>query len=298
VTESCAAEHALHESAPADPRGRSPMPRSRDRRLRTRARLSDFWSHSAPACRGDSIESAYAGLFRGDGVDSRRCSSTILTQVIVRHVLATRPTDRGARPARFFRTQRSPCVTRRRHGQPTNDGRRAGADIGFRHAGRAPGTEQGTSAHGELRRSRRRVGRAILGSRRAIRFRDQPDRDRPAAYGVDASVGKVDRAFPGDRRDDPSATANRDATGFWHVGLDAEASALLNDLYNAPTVDEDRMKRLLCLFQLDVRRSRGHAARAGRTPGLPGDGDGRRRTSPSSKPQTVAEPSAPRKRMT
>jgi len=42
-----------------------------------------------------------------------------------------------------------------------------------------------------------------------------------------------------------------DAHWVWHVGLDAEASALLNDLYNRADVDEDRMKRLLCLFQLD-----------------------------------------------
>jgi hypothetical protein len=37
----------------------------------------------------------------------------------------------------------------------------------------------------------------------------------------------------------------------WHVGLDAEASALLNDLYNRVEVDDERMGRLLCLFQLD-----------------------------------------------
>ena len=36
----------------------------------------------------------------------------------------------------------------------------------------------------------------------------------------------------------------------WHVGLDAEASALLNDLYNRADVDHDRMGRLLCLFEL------------------------------------------------
>ncbi len=37
---------------------------------------------------------------------------------------------------------------------------------------------------------------------------------------------------------------------MWHVGLDAEASALLNDLYNRAEVDDDRMRRLLCLFEL------------------------------------------------
>jgi hypothetical protein len=34
------------------------------------------------------------------------------------------------------------------------------------------------------------------------------------------------------------------------VGLDAEASSLLNDLYNQVEVDEQRMARLLCLFEL------------------------------------------------
>ena len=41
-----------------------------------------------------------------------------------------------------------------------------------------------------------------------------------------------------------------DARWVWHAGLDAEASALLNDLYNRIDVDEARMGRLLCLFEL------------------------------------------------
>jgi hypothetical protein len=41
-----------------------------------------------------------------------------------------------------------------------------------------------------------------------------------------------------------------DARWAWHVGLDAEASALLNDLYNRVEIAEERMKRLLCLFEL------------------------------------------------
>jgi hypothetical protein len=36
----------------------------------------------------------------------------------------------------------------------------------------------------------------------------------------------------------------------WHVGLDAEASALLNDLYQGHTVDEERLSRLISLFRL------------------------------------------------
>jgi hypothetical protein len=36
----------------------------------------------------------------------------------------------------------------------------------------------------------------------------------------------------------------------WHVGLDAVASSVLNDLYNNNAVDEAHMNRLLCLFEL------------------------------------------------
>jgi hypothetical protein len=37
----------------------------------------------------------------------------------------------------------------------------------------------------------------------------------------------------------------------WHVGLDSEASALLNDLYEGREVAAERMKRLVSLFRLD-----------------------------------------------
>tara|TARA_B100000686_G_C16637783_1_gene888285 strand:- start:685 stop:1185 length:501 start_codon:yes stop_codon:yes gene_type:complete len=39
----------------------------------------------------------------------------------------------------------------------------------------------------------------------------------------------------------------------WHIGLDAEATALLNDLYNDDIVEDDRMERLLSLYRLDFK---------------------------------------------
>jgi hypothetical protein len=36
----------------------------------------------------------------------------------------------------------------------------------------------------------------------------------------------------------------------WHVGLDAQASSILNDMYTGVDVNEDRMGRLMCLFRL------------------------------------------------
>ena len=43
----------------------------------------------------------------------------------------------------------------------------------------------------------------------------------------------------------------RDERWSWHVGLDATASAILNDLYNDADVGEDRLARLISLFRLE-----------------------------------------------
>ena len=42
-----------------------------------------------------------------------------------------------------------------------------------------------------------------------------------------------------------------DAAWRWHVGLDVEATALLNDLYEGRAVEPARMRRLVSLFRLD-----------------------------------------------
>ncbi|WP_448207539.1 DUF6352 family protein [Azospirillum sp. sgz302134] len=43
----------------------------------------------------------------------------------------------------------------------------------------------------------------------------------------------------------------RDERWVWHVGLDAEASAIMNDLYNGVEVGEERLARILALFRLE-----------------------------------------------
>lgn len=51
----------------------------------------------------------------------------------------------------------------------------------------------------------------------------------------------------------------------WHVGLDADASAILNDLYEGHAVDEDRFARILALFRLEFKDpSAAHSEMAGR----------------------------------
>ena len=43
-----------------------------------------------------------------------------------------------------------------------------------------------------------------------------------------------------------------DEAWSWHIGLDAEATKVLNDLYRGNDVDEDRLRRILCLFKLET----------------------------------------------
>jgi len=42
-----------------------------------------------------------------------------------------------------------------------------------------------------------------------------------------------------------------DEDWVWHVGLDAEATTLLNDVYSGADVEEERMKRIVGLFRVD-----------------------------------------------
>jgi hypothetical protein len=39
----------------------------------------------------------------------------------------------------------------------------------------------------------------------------------------------------------------------WHVGLDVEATAMLNEIYEGGEVEEERMKRVVGLFRIDFR---------------------------------------------
>lgn len=46
-----------------------------------------------------------------------------------------------------------------------------------------------------------------------------------------------------------------DEEWIWHVGLDAEASGMLNEIYNDGEVDEKRMKRVIGLYRLEFEQA-------------------------------------------
>jgi hypothetical protein len=69
----------------------------------------------------------------------------------------------------------------------------------------------------------------------------------------------------------------------WHVGLDAEANAILNDLYEAREVDEARLARILALFRLEFKDAAAVAPEVAGRPvylGMAMTADGRLRLKP------------------
>ena len=83
-----------------------------------------------------------------------------------------------------------------------------------------------------------------------------------------------------------------DKRWVWHVGLDAEASALLNDLFNRVEVDEERMGRLLVSLRAQVRESCRHASGDCRPSRLSRDGDGCAVAAQAETAEPASQPSA------
>jgi hypothetical protein len=48
-----------------------------------------------------------------------------------------------------------------------------------------------------------------------------------------------------------SIPAIEEAQWAWHIGLDVESTALLNDLWRNVSVDPGRLRRLIALYRLD-----------------------------------------------
>lgn len=253
VPDSDAPELALHESLLADPR-RPVTPAevaalgdadARDNYtvwLRFRARLA-----GAP-----SIESAYLGLFRGEGVDVPPLFVHQLTQILLRHILGPDAEGLEARAAEMlFRPQKITLV---------EDGGVMAADdatVELFASGEAFGSL------GELlarnRTPRRTVDLDVLDAGnqdtywgRSERFdlAVSLNRGQPALAALCRVLGRWIAHFTGVQVGIEPLRAIDDSRWSWHVGLDAEASALLNDLYNGAPVDDARMGRLLCLFRL------------------------------------------------
>jgi hypothetical protein len=253
LPESCGDELALHELLLAQPRAEITAQQlaalaDEDARsnyaiwLRFRQRLL---AHP-------TLEASYMALFRGDGVDVPPLFVHQLTQTLLRHTLGGQATAMQARAAEMlFRPQRISVQ---------EDGQVMAADDETvqRHA-----ISANLGAIGELLKQ----GGATIRTAELDVLRDSDDsvyweRDESHDLVISLNHGQpaltaLCRVLEGWVRHFLGTAVHIDVANsidgdnwVWHVGLDAQASAVLNDLYQGRDISADRMSTMLCLFQL------------------------------------------------
>ena len=201
----------------------------------------------------DSLEAAYLALFRGEGIDVPPLFVAQLTQIILRHLLGETADPLAARAAEALFRPHKIAVT--------DDGAVMAADEATVELYAEGG---GFGSLGELlarnRTPARTVDLDVLDTDNAASYWERDERHdvsislnrgRPALSALMRVMEDWIAHFLGVDVSIRSEREIDDAHWRWHVGLDAEASAILNDLYNRQSVDEARMRRLLCLFRLD-----------------------------------------------
>jgi Family of unknown function (DUF6352) len=269
VDESCAAERRLHAALQVDPaRPVAPAELERIADPDAQQNYRVFLHFRDRVLQAGSIEAAYVGLFHGAGVDIAPLFVDLLAQAILRHLLDASDDAFEWRAAQMlFRPQRCTRIDGR-----LVAGDRATLDLlnetgGYGELGRllaaagaAPravqlevlSTDNAAAYFAEAERHRflldltqeveRDLGHGV-GLRLANAHSGQKALARVLERWVAHLLGVQVRIRPLARIDD--------AQWRWHVGLDATASALLNDLYEGREVDDQRLQGVTGLFRLD-----------------------------------------------
>jgi hypothetical protein len=253
VLESCPAERELHDRLLAQPRTGVPDASlgaiaDADARENYRVWLR-FRDRLAAAA---TLEQAYIGLFAGAGVDVPPLFVHQLTQILLRHVLGT-----GADP---FEARSSEMLFRPQRISVLADGAVMAAD---ERSVELYATTAGFGSLGELLKQTQTPARTVdldvLSEENASVYWERDERfdlaislnrGQPALLALSRVLERWIAHFLSVKVTIAPQREIEDARWVWHVGLDAEASGVLNDLYNRAEVSDERMERLLCLFEL------------------------------------------------
>lgn len=246
VEESCDAERALHARLVEDPFGavdEVELAAIRDRDVvhnyQAVLRFRDFLA------KYDTIESAYLALIRGDAPSGIPPLFTEhLVQVMLRGILDGESDPMQIRAAELlFRHQ---AVT-------LDDGRIMVADHATvqLHAGYQKALKQSERPD--------EVMIDILASENADEYWSRSDMfntsvdiafTQPALDALCRVMEKWVQHFLGQTVTIIPVVKIEEENWQWHVGLDADATGILNDLYEDKEVGEDRLAQILCLFKL------------------------------------------------
>lgn len=254
VAESCDAERALHAALMQDPRREvtdAEIAAIADPGARENYRVMMHFRGRLLA--EETLEAFYSDLFREDiAVPPDFIHHTV--QVILRGILEGTNDGLEARAAElFFRKQRVSI----------NDGAIMLADDETveMHA-----TSGGYGNLGRLLKEGRTAPRTVeldvLDEASAGRYFERDERHdtvlnldhgRPGCHALARVLERWIAHFHGVRATVKPVREIPDEDWVWHVGLDAEATAMLNEIYNGGEVEEERMKRVIGLFRVDFR---------------------------------------------
>ena len=253
VAESCDAERALHQGLLAEPRravSAAELAAMRDPDARENyGVVLDFRARLLAA---PTLEAAYLELFRGGNVSVPPVFVDQLAHIIVRNMLEGTEDPLQVRTAElFFRRQK---VT-------AQDGALLLADadtVNFHASGGAYGNIGRLLA--EAKTLARSVDLDVLDGNNAQRYWARDEKydtvirfnfGGAALTALCRTIEAWVRHFYGVQVAVQPLRAIDDAHWAWHIGLDAEATAMLNDLYQGRELDAERNRRILSLFRLD-----------------------------------------------
>ena len=253
VAESCAGELALHHALLDHPRSDvTPQQLAAVSDDDARANYTVWLRFRQRLLAQPTLEGSYMALFRGEGVDVPPLLVHQLTQVLLRHILGADATAIQARAAEMlFRTQKLTVL---------EDGQVMAADDETveRHA-----VAGGFGTIGELLKQGgaplRTAELDVLGEDNGEIYweRDEAhdlvismNHGQPALAALCEILQRWIRHFLGTGVSIAIEREIDDEQWVWHVGLDAQASGVLNDLYQGNDVAPERMERMLCLFRL------------------------------------------------
>lgn len=252
VADSCRAERALHQSLLEDPR--RPVSDAEVAALAdadARENYQVMLRFRAQLLAASTLEGFYAGLFRADvAVPPAFVHHTV--EVILRGMLEGDGHGLRARAAEvFFRTQR---VTVREGAVMLADAETVSVhaeDGGLGNLGRMLVQAQAPLRSLELDVLDEATHEEYFSrdGRRDTVLQINPG--LPGSLALCEVLARWVRHFHGVQVRVQPVREIPDDEWLWHVGLDVEASAMLNEIYAGSEVDESRMRRVVGLFRMD-----------------------------------------------
>jgi len=199
-----------------------------------------------------TVEACYAGLFRGDPIDVPPLFVNQLAHVILRNILGDGADPLQARSAElFFREQKTTL----------RDGHVLLADLETIEM-HASGSRYGSIGRliVEAESSLGHVNLDVLDRANGALYWERESRHDTVislTYGqaVLDALARVIEAWVAHFFDVRVSVrplrAIEEARWAWHIGLDAESTAILNQLWRGEEVEPGRMRRVLALFRMD-----------------------------------------------